>query len=54
VTGLAAILRVGLLEMRGGFRRFLLLIACLAVGTALIAGVGSVGASIRQAVERSG
>jgi putative ABC transport system permease protein len=52
VTGLAAILRVGLLEMRGGFRRFLLLIACLAVGTALIAGVGSVGASIRQAVER--
>jgi putative ABC transport system permease protein len=49
---LSGILRVGLIDMRGGFRRFVLLIACLAVGTALIAGVGSVGASIRQAVER--
>ena len=38
--------------MRGDMRRFVLLIACLAVGTALIAGVSSVGASIRQAVER--
>ena len=38
--------------MRGDLRRFGLLIVCLAVGTALIAGVSSVGASIRQAVER--
>ena len=38
--------------MRGDMRRFGLLVACLAVGTALIAGVSSVGASIRQAVER--
>lgn len=47
-----ASIRIGLLDMRGDFRRFWLLIACLAVGTALIAGVSSVGASIKQAVER--
>ena len=47
-----AALRIGLLDMRGDFRRFVLLIACLAVGTALIAGVSSVGESIRQAVDR--
>lgn len=47
-----ASLRIGLLDMRGDFRRFVLLIACLAVGTALIAGVSSVGESIRQAVDR--
>jgi putative ABC transport system permease protein len=44
--------RISLLDMRGDMRRFFLLIACLAVGTALIAGVSSVGASIRQAVDR--
>jgi putative ABC transport system permease protein len=49
---LLATLRVGLLDMRGDLRRFGLLIACLAVGTALIAGVSSVGASIRQAVDQ--
>ena len=47
-----AAIRIGLLDMRGDLGRFGLLIACLAVGTALIAGVSSVGASIRQAVER--
>lgn len=52
MRGFWAALRVGLLDMRGDFGRFGLLIACLAVGTALIAGVSSVGASIRQAVER--
>ena len=50
--GLLKAVRIGLLDMRGDFRRFALLIACLAVGTALIAGVSSVGASIRQAVEQ--
>jgi putative ABC transport system permease protein len=50
--GFWAAVRVGLLDMRGDLRRFALLIACLAVGTALIAGVSSVGASIRQAVEQ--
>lgn len=51
-AALAAI-RIGLLDMRGDLRRFGLLIVCLAVGTALIAGVSSVGASIRQAVEEN-
>jgi putative ABC transport system permease protein len=49
--GLWAAIRIGLLDMRGDLRRFALLVACLAVGTALIAGVSSVGASIRQAVD---
>lgn len=43
--------RIGLLDMRGDLRRFLLLVVCLAVGTALIAGVNSVGASITRAIE---
>ena len=52
MRGVLAAIQIGLLDMRGDIRRFSLLIVCLAVGTALIAGVGSVGASIRQAVER--
>jgi putative ABC transport system permease protein len=52
MAGFWSAIRIGLLDMRGDFRRFGLLIACLAVGTALIAGVGSVGASITEAVER--
>ncbi|WIY52353.1 FtsX-like permease family protein [Devosia sp. YIM 151766] len=44
-------IRTGLLDMRGDLRRFLLLVTCLAVGTALIAGVNSVGASITRAIE---
>src|SRR5436305_308370 len=52
MRGLWAAIRIGLLDMHGDVRRFFLLIACLAVGTALIAGVSSVGASIRQAVEQ--
>ena len=43
--------RIGLLDMRGDLRRFLLLVVCLAVGTALIAGVNSVGASITRAID---
>ena len=50
--GIWAAIRIGLLDMRGDIRRFGLLIVSLAVGTALIAGVSSVGAAIRQAVER--
>lgn len=52
MRGFRAAVQLGLLDMRGDFRRFGLLILCLAVGTALIAGVSSVGASISQAVER--
>jgi len=46
-----ASVRIGLLDMRGDLRRFMLLVVCLAVGTALIAGVNSVGASISRAIE---
>lgn len=52
MRGIRAAITLGLLDMRGDIRRFGLLIICLAVGTALIAGVSSVGASIEQAVER--
>lgn len=52
MRGAWAAITLGLLDMRGDIRRFGLLIVCLAVGTALIAGVSSVGASIKQAVER--
>ena len=52
MRGIWAAIQLGLLDMRGGIRRFGLLVVCLAVGTALIAGVSSVGASIREAVER--
>jgi putative ABC transport system permease protein len=52
MLGIWPAIRVGLLDLRGDFRRFALLIVCLAVGTALIAAVGSVGAGIRQAVDR--
>ncbi|MDP2779660.1 ABC transporter permease [Devosia sp.] len=46
-------IRIGLLDLRGDMRRFVLLLVCLAVGTALIAGVNSVGASITQAIDRN-
>lgn len=44
--------RIGLLDLRGDLRRFGILIACLALGTAVIAAVGSVGAGLRDAVVR--
>jgi putative ABC transport system permease protein len=44
-------IRIGLLDMRGDLRRFLLLVVCLAVGTALISGVNSVGSSITRAID---
>jgi putative ABC transport system permease protein len=50
---LRAAVELGLLDMRGDLRRFALLVVCLAVGTALIAGVGTVGASIRKAIDQN-
>jgi putative ABC transport system permease protein len=44
-------IRIGLLDMRGDLRRFVLLVVCLAVGTALISGVNSVGSSITRAID---
>jgi putative ABC transport system permease protein len=46
-----AAVRIGLLDLRGDLRRFVLLIVCLAVGTALIAAVSSVGASIASSID---
>lgn len=45
--------RVGLIEMASDWKRFWLLIVCLAVGTALIAGVSSVGSAITRAVDQN-
>lgn len=44
--------RVGLTDLRGDLRRFGVLIACLALGSSVIAAVGSVGTSLMIAVER--
>lgn len=52
MRAILAAIRIGLIDMRGDLRRFGLLVVCLAVGTALIAGVSSVGTAIRTAVER--
>ena len=51
MNALIAAIRTGLLDMRGDLRRFLLLVVCLAVGTALIAGVSFVGATITRAID---
>ncbi|MGV8952722.1 MAG: ABC transporter permease [Cypionkella sp.] len=53
MRALWAATRIGLLDLRGDARRFILLVVCLAVGTALIAGVNSVGTSIAVAVDAS-
>lgn len=45
-------MRVGIVDLRGDLRRFGVLIACLALGTGVIAAVGSVGDSLRIAVVR--
>ena len=41
-------------ELRGGFRRFRILLACLAIGVASVAAVGSVRTSIEQGMTREG
>lgn len=52
MRGTWAAIYLSLLDMRGDLRRFSLVLVCLAVGTALIAGVNSVGLSISQAVNK--
>ncbi len=44
--------RIALIDMRGGLGRFVILLACLALGVATIAVVGSVGASRQAALAR--
>lgn len=45
-------LRVALIDLRGDVRRFAVLLACLALGVATIAIVGSVGAALQAALAR--
>lgn len=45
-------LRVALIDLRGDLRRFGILLACLALGVATIAIVGSVGAALQAALNR--
>ncbi|HEV7434701.1 MAG TPA: ABC transporter permease, partial [Pseudorhizobium sp.] len=45
-------MRIAVLDLRGDVRRFVILLACLALGVGAIAAVSSVGAALRSAVER--
>ena len=47
-------LRLALREMRGGLRGFYIFLACIALGTAAIAGVNSVSSAITQAIASQG
>ncbi|MBB3976922.1 putative ABC transport system permease protein [Rhizobium azooxidifex] len=46
--------RLALREMRGGLRGFYIFLACIALGTAAIAGVNSVSGAISQSIEAQG
>jgi putative ABC transport system permease protein len=48
------ILRFALRELRGGLRGFGVFIACIALGVAAIAGVGSVARGMTEAIARQG
>lgn len=45
-------MRVGLTDLRGDLSRFGVIIACLVLGTATIATVGSVGSALKGAIDR--
>lgn len=45
-------LRVALIDLRGGLRRFAILLACLGLGVGTIAVVGSIGAALQSALLR--
>ena len=44
--------RIAVLDLRGDARRFIILLACLALGVGAIAAVSSVGAALQAAVDR--
>ena len=54
VTQLRLALRLALREMRGGLSGFYIFLACIALGTAAIAGVNSVSRSITAAITQEG
>ena len=45
-------MRIALIDLRGDARRFVILLACLALGVGTIAAVSSVGAALQAAVDR--
>lgn len=49
---LLSLLRVALVDLRGGLASFWILVACIALGVATVATVGSVGASLQAALAR--
>jgi len=44
--------RIALIDLRGDIRRFIILVACLAIGVGAIATVSSVGAALQAAITR--
>lgn len=52
MSRLAGWLRVALIDLRGSARRFVILIACLALGVAAIGTVSAVRSSVEAAIER--
>jgi putative ABC transport system permease protein len=50
--GLATAARMALRDLRGGIRGFRVMIACLALGVAAIAGIGSFNAAIQEGLHR--
>ncbi len=52
MNGLALALRLARREMRGGLRGFRVFLACLALGVATIAAVGSLGSAVKAGLER--
>jgi putative ABC transport system permease protein len=53
-AGLANIIRLALRDLRGGLRGFYVFIACIALGVAAIAGVGSFADSLGDGIARQG
>ena len=51
MSGLALALRLARRELRGGVRGFRVFLACLVLGVAAIAGVGSFAAGITRALQ---
>lgn len=52
MSRLSGWMRIAVLDLRGDVRRFIILLACLALGVGAIAAVSSVGAALQAAVER--
>jgi putative ABC transport system permease protein len=52
MSGMGAWFKVAMIDLRGSARRFIILVACLALGVAAIGAVSSVGSMLRSAIER--